>query len=151
MTAWISHVEWHCRDAQAVADFLTALLGWAFAPHGRRYREAIPAHGPHIGLLQVDTTPAGETQQAFIAVPDLDAVLARARDWAAKWRKRRLRSPAMGAMPAFGRRMAPFWGCSRRRWAFGRFDFCYTTEPLPDAFDRSRRVHWFPNKQGSRP
>lgn len=78
MTAWISHVEWHCRDAQAVADFLAALLGWEFAPHGRRYREAIPAHGPRIGLLQVDAAPAGETQQAFIAVSDLDRVLARA-------------------------------------------------------------------------
>ena len=79
MTAWISHVEWHCRDAQAVADFLTALLGWAFAPHGRCYREAIPADGPRIGLLQVDVLPAGETQQAFIAVSELDTVLARAR------------------------------------------------------------------------
>jgi predicted enzyme related to lactoylglutathione lyase len=79
VTAWISHVEWHCRDAQAVADFLTALLGWAFAPHGRRYREAIPADGPRIGLLQVDVLPAGETQQAFIAVSELDMVLARAR------------------------------------------------------------------------
>jgi predicted enzyme related to lactoylglutathione lyase len=76
VTAWISHVEWHCRDAQAVADFLTALLGWKFVPHGRRYREATPAHGPRIGLLQVDVLPAGETQQAFIAVSDLDAVLA---------------------------------------------------------------------------
>lgn len=78
MTAWISHVEWHCRDAQAVADFLTALLGWAFVPHGRRYREATPAHGPRIGLLQVDVLPGGETQQAFIAVSELDAVLAHA-------------------------------------------------------------------------
>jgi predicted enzyme related to lactoylglutathione lyase len=76
VTAWISHVEWHCRDAQAVADFLTALLGWEFSPHGSRYREAIPGRGPRIGLLQVDVLPAGETQQAFIAVSDLDAVLA---------------------------------------------------------------------------
>jgi predicted enzyme related to lactoylglutathione lyase len=76
MSACISHVEWHCRDAQAVADFLTALLGWEFVPHGRRYREATPAHGPRIGLLQVDVLPAGETQQAFIAVPDLEMMLA---------------------------------------------------------------------------
>mgnify|MGYP005814081893 CR=1 FL=1 len=78
MTVWISHVEWHCRDAAIVADFLTALLDLTFTAHGRRYREATPEQGPRIGLLEVADRPAGETQQAFIAVPDLEAVLTRA-------------------------------------------------------------------------
>lgn len=80
MTAWISHVEWHCHDAPRLAEFLAALFGWSFVAHGRHYREATPAHGPCIGLLEVASRPDGETQQAFIAVADLELVLQRVRD-----------------------------------------------------------------------
>ncbi|HCO42680.1 MAG TPA: hypothetical protein DIT63_01010 [Gammaproteobacteria bacterium] len=75
--AWISHVEWHCRDATAVSTFLGELFGWTFIHHGQRYRETSPEHGPRIGLLQVSDRPAGETQQAFIAIENLDEVLVR--------------------------------------------------------------------------
>jgi len=80
MSAWISHVEWHCHDASRLADFLAALFGWTFVAHGRRYREAAPERGPRVGLLEVARRPEGETQQAFIAVADLERVLLRARE-----------------------------------------------------------------------
>lgn len=80
MSAWISHVEWHCRDASRLADFLAALFGWSFVAHGRRYREATPEQGPCIGLLEVPDRPEGETQQAFIAVNDLEHILQRVQE-----------------------------------------------------------------------
>jgi predicted enzyme related to lactoylglutathione lyase len=61
-----------------MSSFLSALFGWTFFAHGRRYREATPERGPRVGLLEAPERPEGETQQAFIAVEDLDDTLARA-------------------------------------------------------------------------
>ena len=58
-----------------MSTFLSALFGWTFVAHGRRYREATPERGPRVGLLKAPGRPDGETQQAFIAVEDLDDTL----------------------------------------------------------------------------
>ena len=75
--AYVSHVEWCCRDIETTADFFHALFGWQFKPFGNNYLLCNPGQGPAVGLLRGE--PAVQTScQVFVTVNSIDTQLQRA-------------------------------------------------------------------------
>jgi hypothetical protein len=75
--AFVSHVEWCCRDIETTADFFQALFGWQFKTFGNNYLLCNPERGPAIGLLRCE--PAAQPLcQVFITVDSIDTQLQRA-------------------------------------------------------------------------
>lgn len=57
--AFVSHVEWPCRDLTCAQEFFQRLFGWEFKAFGNNYLLCDNTAGPAIGLLrQEEVTPA---------------------------------------------------------------------------------------------
>lgn len=75
--AYVSHVEWGCRDIETTAEFFQALFGWQFKPFGNNYLLCNPEQGPALGLLR-SPSERHESCQVFVTVDDIDMQLQRA-------------------------------------------------------------------------
>lgn len=76
--AFVSHVEWCCRDIEKTAAFLRGLFGWEFKPFANNYLLCTPAQGPAVGLLRAERMTQGDNCLVFVTVNDIDGYLSRA-------------------------------------------------------------------------
>jgi len=82
--AFVSHVEWCCRDIEKIAAFLQALFAWEFKPFGNNYLLCTPDRGPAVGLLRSDSANQGNNCLVFVTVNDIETVLQQATSLGAK-------------------------------------------------------------------
>lgn len=75
--AFVSHVEWCCRDIETTAEFFQVLFGWQFKPFGNNYLLSNPAQGPAVGLLRSATATPGDACLVFVSVTSIEEYLQR--------------------------------------------------------------------------
>jgi predicted enzyme related to lactoylglutathione lyase len=70
--AFVSHVEWCCRDIETTAKFFQSLFDWQFKPFGNNYLLCNPAQGPAVGLLRTATATPGDSCLVFVTVDNIE-------------------------------------------------------------------------------
>ncbi len=76
--AFVSHVEWCCRDLEIIANFFQGLFGWEFKTFSNNYLLCTPEQGPAVGLMRRERVTHGDACLAFVTVDNIEAHCQRA-------------------------------------------------------------------------